>query len=157
MRPRAAPGACAPPLNDAHPHALAARPPKPVVRHPGGSRPPSAPLTTRPTHHHRASQRRRHRRYLAAAAADAVAAPLLTTTFAATGVSAPPPAACSVDAQLSIWAEDEDKSDIVWMTSSGFLEPTTLLRAEVAEGAITTTKLKSLKGECVIGRCVVCA
>ena len=51
-----------------------------------------------------------------------------------------------VDAQLSLWAEDEDQTDIVWLTSSGFLEPTTLLRGEVSEVAITSKKMKSLKG-----------
>lgn len=51
-----------------------------------------------------------------------------------------------VDAQLNLWAEDEDQTDIVWLTSSGFLEPTTLLRGEVSEVAITSKKMKSLKG-----------
>ena len=52
----------------------------------------------------------------------------------------------SVDAQLDMWAEDEDKTDFIWLVSSGFLEPTTLFRAEITPDAIVCTKMKSLKG-----------
>ena len=39
-----------------------------------------------------------------------------------------------LDAQLSTCAEDAEQSDVVWITTSGFLEPTTLFRATVTEG-----------------------
>eukprot|EP00750_Incisomonas_marina_P025281 INCI5369.2.p1 GENE.INCI5369.2~~INCI5369.2.p1 ORF type:complete len:528 (-),score=97.57 INCI5369.2:1880-3463(-) len=57
-----------------------------------------------------------------------------------------PEGGAGVDAQLSLWAEDEDQTDIVWLTSSGFLEPTTLLRGEVSEVAITSKKNEKFEG-----------
>ena len=50
----------------------------------------------------------------------------------------------SVDAQISISAEDEDASDVVWVNRFGFLEPTSQHRGSIVDGKLETEQLNAL-------------